>query len=338
MADIQASSSSQTSRSTSPEPKRPPLPPRPSLLQVRPRTTSQSTLTADATTAVSMTDVNTYSRVDGSRGTRINPSRRTSSTTLNRFSSTRTSEKGDDASSIRSSVPFSPPFSPTAAESASLHGDGLDEGDCGALAHDADSNFLEPEVDIDFQDEFEDISTTGIDEDLVLAAWKAKKKHFIILSAAGKPIYTRHGDDSLISSYVGIIQTIISFYTSASNQLRSFTAGTTKFVVLSQTNLFLVAISTLHESESQLRIQLEALYMQILSTLTLPTLTHIFSVRPSTDLRRPLQGTEPLLSSLADSFTRGSPSTLLSALEYRNAVRSTALSFAVVSMTFCTAS
>ncbi len=55
--------------------------------------------------------------------------------------------------------------------------------------------------------------------------------------------------------------------------------------------------------------------MQILSTLTLPTLTHLFTNRPSTDLRRPLQGTEPLLSSLADTFTRGSASTLLSALE-----------------------
>ena len=55
--------------------------------------------------------------------------------------------------------------------------------------------------------------------------------------------------------------------------------------------------------------------MQVLSTLTLPTLTSLFSNRPSTDLRRPLQGTEPLLIALADSFTRGSPSTLLSALE-----------------------
>lgn len=55
--------------------------------------------------------------------------------------------------------------------------------------------------------------------------------------------------------------------------------------------------------------------MQILSTLTLPTLTHLFTNRPSTDLRRPLQGTEPLLSSLADTFTKGSASALLSALE-----------------------
>jgi hypothetical protein len=55
--------------------------------------------------------------------------------------------------------------------------------------------------------------------------------------------------------------------------------------------------------------------MQILSTLTLPNLMHMFSNRPNTDLRKPLEGTESLLSSLADTFTRGSPSALLSALE-----------------------
>ena len=64
-----------------------------------------------------------------------------------------------------------------------------------------------------------------------------------------------------------------------------------------------------------MRAQLEALYMQILSTLTLPVMTKMFKTRASMDLRRPLQGTERLLSALADGFTRGAPSTLLSALE-----------------------
>lgn len=86
-------------------------------------------------------------------------------------------------------------------------------------------------------------------------------------------------------------------------------------MIVTEGPLYFVAISKIGESDAQLRAQLEALYMQILSTLTLPALTQIFSNRPSTDLRRPLQGTEVLLSSLADSFTKGSPSTLLSALE-----------------------
>lgn len=135
------------------------------------------------------------------------------------------------------------------------------------------------------------------------------------MSSAGKPIYSRHGDQNLINGYIGIIQTIISFYQGAEDPLKGFTAGGARFVVTTQGPLYFVAISRLGESDSQLRVQLEALYMQILSTLTLPTLTHLFSNRPSTDLRRPLQGTEPLLSSLADTFTKGSASALLSALE-----------------------
>ena len=166
----------------------------------------------------------------------------------------------------------------------------------------------------------------------LLNHWKSKRKHFLILSSAGKPIYNRHGDDNLISGYIGVIQTIISFYEGAKDQLKSFTAGGARFVVVSNGPLYLVAISKLGESDSQLRVQLDALYMQILSTLTLPTLTHLFSNRPSTDLRRPLQGTEPLLSALADTFTRGSPPTLLSALEclkirksYRSVINNTML-------------
>lgn len=149
----------------------------------------------------------------------------------------------------------------------------------------------------------------------VLVQWKAKFKHYLILSSAGKPIYSRHGDQNLINGYIGIIQTIISFFEGAKDPLMGFTAGGTRFVVSTDGPLYFVAISRLGESDGQLRSQLEALYMQILSTLTLPTLTHLFSNRPNTDLRRPLEGTETLLSSLADTFTKGSPSALLSALE-----------------------
>ncbi|KXJ95895.1 vacuolar fusion protein MON1 [Microdochium bolleyi] len=137
----------------------------------------------------------------------------------------------------------------------------------------------------------------------------------MVLSSAGKPIYSRHGDLGLINSSMGVVQTIISFYESSKDPLQGFTAGKTRFVIMTKGPLYLVAISSLGESDQQLRFQLDALYMQILSTLTLPTLTKIFVNRPSSDLRKPLQGTESLLSSLADSFTKGSPSALLGALE-----------------------
>jgi hypothetical protein len=148
-----------------------------------------------------------------------------------------------------------------------------------------------------------------------MKSWRAKLKHFLILSSAGKPIYSRHGDDQLVTNYIGLVQTIISFYQSTNDTLRGFTAGDVRFVVMSKGPLNLVAITRLPESDSQLRTQLEALYMQILSTLTLPSMERMFAARANYDLRRPLQGTDTLLSALADGFTRGSPSTLLSALE-----------------------
>ncbi|KAJ4390514.1 Vacuolar fusion protein mon1 [Neurospora sp. IMI 360204] len=169
-----------------------------------------------------------------------------------------------------------------------------------------------------FEKEFHDIpelGEKGITDEQRLSLWKSKMKHYMILSSAGKPIWSRHGDTSLINSYMGVVQTIISFYEGAKDPLLGFTAGNARFVISTQGPLYFVAISRLGESDAQLRSQLDALYMQILSTLTLPTLKNIFVHRPSTDLRKPLEGTESLLSSLADSFTKGSPSALLGALE-----------------------
>ncbi|RKF74046.1 Vacuolar fusion protein MON1 [Golovinomyces cichoracearum] len=169
-----------------------------------------------------------------------------------------------------------------------------------------------------FEREFDEIGSINSEvgnEEEVINQWKSKCKHYLILSSAGKPIYSRHGDQNLINSYIGVIQTIISFYQAFNDSLFGFTAEGTRFVISTNGPLYLVAISRLGESDSQLRAQLEALYMQILSTLTLPTLSQLFTRRPNTDLRRPLEGTEVLLSSLADSFTKGSPSALLSSIE-----------------------
>ncbi|KAJ9657055.1 Vacuolar fusion protein mon1 [Neophaeococcomyces mojaviensis] len=307
------------------DPHRPPLPPRPSTLSFfqdgsKPNTSSRpptrAGLVSRATTALSVADANAFS--SGSvRNLRSVSSQNISSPSRSKSASRTASETADD-SSIRS-LELS---SEHAQEQDSIFGEAFhnkrsdDFGlDSGFLSTNEAREETELVPQVDFDQEFADVPDEHDDDELAHNLWKAKKKHFLILSAAGKPIYTRHGSDAIISSYVGIIQTIISAYTSWDNQLRSFLADDTKFVILSQTNLFLVAISTLPESEVQLRAQLDALYMQILSTLTLPTLSHIFSVRPSTDLRRPLQGTEVLLSALADSFTRGSPSTLLTSLE-----------------------
>lgn len=233
---------------------------------------------------------------------------------------------GSDLDESMSVMSFAPTLRPPGDLESLLVGDMSKRSPAWALLH-AQSSEVQPFQTVetsqiptlaDFEREFDDIPDTSEkdwNDDDRLRVWKSKLKHFMILSSAGKPVYSRHGDLSLINSSMGVVQTIISFYEGAKNPLLGFTAGDTRFVVTTQGPLYFVAISRLGESDSQLRAQLDALYMQILSTLTLPTLSNIFANRPSTDLRKPLQGTESLLSSLADSFTKGSPSSLLGALE-----------------------
>ncbi|KAE8421682.1 vacuolar fusion protein mon1 [Aspergillus pseudocaelatus] len=317
--------SSVRERSPSPEGPPPPLPPRPNTLSLLDegasssrtlRQSTQSVLQSRATTAVSLTDIASHDGGKESHPARNLPGTLRAKASLSHLASPRGSDTADSAS-IRSSVPQM-----DVGEVENVFSDFV-MTESGPMQHDSTGLLQFPEfqaddVDDDFTEEFEpvgDVGDEGENEELVLENWKSKRKHYLILSAAGKPIWTRHGDGGLISTYIGVIQTIISFYEDSQDRLNSFTAGDTKFVIVAKGPLYLVAISRILESETQLKLQLEALYMQILSTLTLPSLTHLFSVRPSTDLKRPLQGSETLLSTLADSFTKGSPSTLLSALE-----------------------
>ncbi|KAM7208006.1 vacuolar fusion protein mon-1 [Naviculisporaceae sp. PSN 640] len=315
------------------ESKRPPLPPRRkgstdggSLLQ--------QVAESKPTTAVSSIDISTLSFPDGSRGTFPTNALRSVSTPIGGGSSRHasspsqsphTSAGGDFAESM-SVMSFAPTMRP-AGDLASLVAGEMNRKSRAWMLLRSQSATVQPFQNTQpgvsdglagFEREFDDIpdlTVEGITDDDRVALWKSKLKHYMILSSAGKPIYSRHGDLDLINTSMGIVQMIISFYENAKDPLQGFSAGNTRFVVATEGPLYLVAISKLGESDSQLRSQLDALYMQILSTLTLPNLKNIFANRPSTDLRKPLQGTESLLSSLADSFTRGSPSALLGALE-----------------------
>ncbi|KAF9700941.1 hypothetical protein EKO04_000844 [Ascochyta lentis] len=311
----------------------PPLPPRrqlgvPASLS-RPasshsvkRAPSRPQLLSKATTQLSVT--NTQAFGNDARDDSTSPASSKPRNNLPSLPSNATSD-AEDSASVRS-------YAPTIAGGESILGEVMgaaekskqEETLLRSLGHrfaDAQSQNMfppDPEFESSFDREFEqvdDMAVDGSNEEKVMRQWRAKLKHFLVLSSAGKPIYSRHGDDQLITNYIGVVQTIISFYQSTKDTLRGFTAGDVRFVVMSKGPLNLVAITRLAESDSQLRAQLEALYMQILSTLTLPSMERMFAARANYDLRRPLQGTETLLSALADGFTRGSPSTLLSALE-----------------------
>ncbi|TQS31834.1 hypothetical protein Golomagni_07871, partial [Golovinomyces magnicellulatus] len=303
----------------------PPLPPRPGTNSAA----EQQKLQAQATTALTTLDVQTLSFPDGSRGTFSTPGTRSASTPLSSGYASpnrKTSASGSDIDDGASIASIAPTMRQAADMTSLFVGDlsrrsmawNMLRSQSGVVPpFERDANILDGRLE-QFEKEFEAIpeeASESCTDERRLGLWKSKLKHYMILSSAGKPIWSRHGDMALINSSIGVVQTIISFYEGAKNPLQAFTAGNTRFVISIQGPLYFVAISKLGESDSQLRSQLEALYMQILSTLTLPTLKKIFVNRPSSDLRTPLQGTESLLSSLADTFTKGSPTTLLGSLE-----------------------
>lgn len=321
---------------------RPPLPPRPTnldlldergsggSLRLPKRMASRPNLQARPTTAVSLTDVHTSNNLlDHDSSTLAIPSRpvsrKQSSATINRFRS-RVGSDAAETSSIRSFT--NTVGTTTGAEMESLLGDPFPTSPAWKSlsaqlekeGNPMDSHVFDEDDIFSLRmhhefDELEEFRANGTNEEFLMNSWTSKLKHFFILSSAGKPIWSRHGDDQVIANHIGILQTLISFYQDVNDNLRGFTAGNARFVILSKGHLNLAAISRLGESDLQLKTQLESLYMQILSTLTLPSMQRMFSNRPSTDLRRPLQGTEVLLGALADGFTRGSLPTLLSALE-----------------------
>ncbi|CAK7223909.1 Vacuolar fusion protein mon1 [Sporothrix bragantina] len=331
----------------------PPLPPRrQSSPGGSPRRLESAQLQAKPTTAVSSIDIQTVSFPDGSRGTFSTAGMRAVSTVASTATSPSISLRSkqqhrrsassangmaditDGPTDAMSVMSFAPTMRPPGDLVSLAAGDFHRKSRAWALLRTQAASVQPFEstriarvpysldaFDCEFEEMHDGRDDSGTDgseaesEEVRLAAWKAKLKHYMILSSAGKPIWSRHGDLSLINSYMGVVQTIISFYEGADNPLQGFTAGNARFVIATEGPLYLVAISRLGESDAQLREQLRALYMQILSTLTLPTLKNIFANRPSTDLRKPLQGTEGLLASLADSFTKGSPSALLGALE-----------------------
>lgn len=285
--------------------------------------------TGQATTAVTTVDIQTLSFPDGSRGTFQTPGPGSGSPPVSGgydspgYKASQSGGDGDDGASVMS---FAPTMRPTGDIASLFVGDfskrsiawNMLRSQAPSVRPFETSRNRNGDTLAEFEGEFDLIpteATDNVDDASRVAMWKAKRKHYMILSSAGKPIWSRHGDLMLINSSIGVMQTIISFYESAKSPLLGFTAGDARFVVLTRGPLYFVAVSKLGESDSQLRAQLDALYMQILSTLTLPILKRIFVHRPSSDLSKPLQGTEMLLSSLADTFTRGSPTTLLGSLE-----------------------
>ncbi|XP_055638116.1 protein SAND [Toxorhynchites rutilus septentrionalis] len=125
-----------------------------------------------------------------------------------------------------------------------------------------------------------------------------KKRHVFILSSAGKPIYSMHGNEDKLATLFGVMQALVSFVQSNNDSIKSIHAMGVKFVFLVKSPLIMVAISRTNHSVQQIQLQLTDVYNQILSTLTLVHVQKTFEKRKNFDLRRLLAGSERLIDHL----------------------------------------
>jgi len=143
-------------------------------------------------------------------------------------------------------------------------------------------------------------------DDLVL--WRKHKKHFFLFSSAGKPIYSRYPcDESKLAGVTGVLVGIISFVGRFNDKIKSMHAGKHKIVFVMNGPIYCVTVSETTESTAQLVGQLEYMYSQIISTLTLTWTQRILGDKPGFDLRNLLMGTDKYLNNLASSLNCGAP-------------------------------
>lgn len=130
-------------------------------------------------------------------------------------------------------------------------------------------------------------------------AWFAHEKHMLCVTWAGRPVFSRYGDTTKLNAYMGVLSAIISNYHRMDDKVRCIVAGKWKFVFVEKGPLYFFAISSTDESVKQLRQQLDYVYSQILSVLTMKIHTMIES-HGKYDVRGLLTGTQPLFMNLID--------------------------------------
>ena len=105
-------------------------------------------------------------------------------------------------------------------------------------------------------------------EDFTSPRWSLHKKHVFVLSSAGKPIFSRYGDESKLAPQMGLLQALISFVHDRGDAIRYIRAGPVNIVFVLRGPLYLVAVSSTGETVEHLWRQLGLLHAQIISILT----------------------------------------------------------------------
>ena len=124
------------------------------------------------------------------------------------------------------------------------------------------------------------------DEDFTQKRWRKHNKHMFMLSIAGKPIYSRYGDEQQLSPFTATLSALLSFVVNAGDDtLRYFVAGERQFVFFVRGPVALVCVCGTGEPRADLRRQMFCVYQQVALLLSSRTIAQFLRQRPGCDLR-----------------------------------------------------
>ena len=175
----------------------------------------------------------------------------------------------------------------------------------GAEDHDASQRPQEEHVEPPSQVQERGGQLNGLhrDEDNSDPRWRRRKKHIFIVSSAGKPIFTRHGDEDRLNPLFGVMCSLVSFMTQNDDTPRVVLAGNHKIVFLIRGPIYLISVSRTLEPTAHLARQLQFVYTQLVSILTRKGLEHVFKRKHGFDLRNLLGNSgEQVLSHLVGAM------------------------------------
>ncbi|CAD7695859.1 unnamed protein product [Ostreobium quekettii] len=141
--------------------------------------------------------------------------------------------------------------------------------------------------------------------------WRKRGKHFFIFSNAGKPIYSRYGDEGKLAGLMAIMQAMLAVVQGRGDCAKTLQAGRCQIVFLLKGPIVLVGLSRVGESPSWVSKQLELIFFQILSLAT-GALLRVLERNPGSDVRNLVKGSQGMLESLIKGFS-SNPSYLLEA-------------------------
>uniref|UniRef100_A0A1A9WDW9 Vacuolar fusion protein MON1 homolog n=1 Tax=Glossina brevipalpis TaxID=37001 RepID=A0A1A9WDW9_9MUSC len=126
-------------------------------------------------------------------------------------------------------------------------------------------------------------------------------KHIYILTHDGKPIFSSHGDEHTFTSHFRLIYLLINSFKTNQDDIESIATGGKRFVFLLKPEFIFAIFSNTNLSVSQLKMQLDDVYYQVLSFLMFCNSRKTFAGNPYMYVGRHLKGAVRIIRGLTNT-------------------------------------